>query len=239
MTGSLAMVCGATGALGSALVSLFAGRGERVIAVAPRKDELEDLAGGHPGAVRPEIADLTVPASVDALWTRLDSDGEVPRWLVNAVGGFAAGTVESITPDDYRFIHDLNLGSAWWSCHAAVSRMKDSNGAIVNVSSRAALVGGAGSAAYSVAKSGVIRLTEVLAEELLENGLRVNAVIPAIIDTPENRETMGEKTMEKAVPPETIADVIGFLCSDASDAITGAAVPVYGRFPKARLPKGR
>ncbi|MEX1047591.1 MAG: SDR family oxidoreductase [Actinomycetota bacterium] len=235
----LAMVCGATGALGTALVSHFAARGDRVIAVARDRGRLESMASAHGEGVRPEPADLADASSVEDLWARVDASNETPRWLVNAVGGYSAGTVESITPEEYEAAHDLNLGTAWWSCHSAVPRMKDSNGAIVNVSSRAALVGGADSAAYSVSKAGVIRLTEVLAEELLESGLRANAVIPAIIDTPENRETMGEKTMAKAVSPESIAKVIGFLCSEDSDPITGAAVPVYGRFPKARLPKGR
>ena len=238
MASDLAVVCGATGGLGTALVAHFAGRGDRVVAVARNAEELQALREKGGEAVRGEQADLTVPDEVEALWRRLEERGDRPRWLVNAVGGYRAGTVETITPEQYHSATGLNLESAWWSCHSAVPRMKDSNGAIVNISSRAALVGGAESAAYSVAKAGVIRLTEVLAEELLESALRVNALIPAIIDTPENRESMGAKTMEKAVAPEAIADVVGFLCSEASDAITGAAVPVYGRFPKARLPKG-
>ena len=235
----LAMVCGATGGLGTAVVEHFTSRGDRVIAVARKQAELDALGAGQGDAVERETCDLTDPEAVEGLWQRVADRGETPRWLINTAGGYRAGSVEAGTPEEYAFAHNLNLGTAWWSCHSAVPRMKDGNGAIVNVSSRAALVGGADSAAYSVAKAGVIRLTEVLAEELLENGLRVNAVIPAIIDTPENRRELGDKTMAKAVSANSIAAVIGFLCSDAAIAITGASIPVYGRFPKAMLPRGR
>jgi NAD(P)-dependent dehydrogenase (short-subunit alcohol dehydrogenase family) len=99
----------------------------------------------------------------------------------------------------------------------------------VNISSRSGVSAEGGAAAYAIAKAGVIKLTEVLASELKANNIRVNAVIPNIIDTPANRKSMPEKLMEKAVAPAEIAQVIGFLCSDAANAITGVAVPVYGK----------
>src|ERR1700730_17980000 len=234
----LAVIMGATGALGSAIVDAFASRGDRVIAVARSRADVSQLAskypispspswGGQGGGVTGDTADLTSRLEVDELWERIDRVGP-PRWVVNATGGYRAGKVCASTPDDFTFMMDLNLGTAWWSCRAAARRMQ--GGAIVNVSSRSALVAEPGAAAYAIAKAGVIKLTEVLAAELKSAGVRVNVVVPALINTPENRKSLPEKVMLKAVAPAEIAAVILYLCSDAAAAITGAAVPVYGRY---------
>jgi NAD(P)-dependent dehydrogenase (short-subunit alcohol dehydrogenase family) len=244
----LAVICGATGGLGTAIVDAFAKRGDRVIAVARSRAEVSKLASVYPGNVSGDTADLTERLAVDDLWERIDRVG-VPRWVVNATGGFRGGTVAGSTPDDFNFMMGLNLGSAWWSCRAAARRMtkipspsgaasnspSPSGGgqggrAIVNVASRSALVAEAGQAAYAVAKAGVIQLTKVLAVELKSSGVRVNAVVPAIIDTPANRRSLPDKLLQKAVAPDEIAAVIAFLCSDSAEAITGTEVPVYGRF---------
>jgi NAD(P)-dependent dehydrogenase (short-subunit alcohol dehydrogenase family) len=223
----LAVICGATGALGSAIVDAFAARGDQVIAVARSRSEVSKLQGLYPGKVRGDTADLTSRLEVDDLWSRIDAIG-TPLWLVNATGGFKSGKVVDTTPDDYQFMINLNLGTAWWCCRAAARRMQVAGaGAIVNVSSRSGVSAEGGAAAYSIAKAGVIKLTEVLAAELRPSGVRVNCVIPSIIDTPANRKSMPEKLLEKAVPPAQIAEVISYLCSDAASEITGTSVPVY------------
>jgi len=223
----LAVILGATGGLGTSIVDTFASRGDRIIAVARSRSEVSRLESKYPGLVSGDTADLTSRLAVDDLWERIDRIG-LPRWLVNATGGFRGGKLADSTPDDFTFMLDLNLGSAWWSCRAAARRMQ--SGGIVNVASRSGLVAEPGAAAYAVAKAGVIKLTEVLAAELKASGVRVNAVVPAIIDTLANRQSLPEKLMAKAVAPSSIADVIAYLCSDASEAITGTVMPVYGRF---------
>ena len=245
----LAVIMGATGGLGSAIVDAFASRGDRVIAVARSRAEVSQLAsryplspspsgGGQGGGVTGETADLTSRLAVDDLWERIDRAG-TPRWVVNATGGYRAGKVADSTPDDFTFMMDLNLGTAWWSCRAAARRMQSvplasaggqGGGCIVNVSSRSALVAEPGAAAYAVAKAGVIKLTEVLAAELKASGVRVNVIVPAIIDTALNRQALPEKLMQKAVAPAEIAAVIAYLCSDAAAAITGATIPAYGKY---------
>ena len=227
----LTVILGATGSLGTAVVDGFAKRGDRIIAVARSRAAVSELAAKYPssqgGGVTGDTADLTSRQDVDDLWERIDRMG-VPRWVVNATGGYRGGKVAESTPDDFTAMMDLNLGTAWWSCRAAARRM--TGGGIVNVSSRSALVAEPGAAAYAIAKAGVIKLTEVLAAELKSAGVRVNVVVPALIDTPENRKSLPEKVMLKAVAPAEIAAVILYLCSDAATAMTGVAVPVYGRF---------
>jgi NAD(P)-dependent dehydrogenase (short-subunit alcohol dehydrogenase family) len=248
---ALAVICGATGGLGTAIVEVFARRGDRVVAVARSRAEVSQLAAKYPispspsgegqgGGVSGDTADLTSRQEVDDLWERIDRIGR-PTWLVNATGGYRAGKVVDTRPDDFAAMLDLNLGTAWWSCRAAARRMQSAGspspsgggqggGCIVNVSSRSALVAEPGAAAYAIAKAGVVKLTEVLAAELKATGIRVNAVVPAVIDTPANRQSLPEKLLQRAVTPAQIAELIAFLCSDEASAITGAAIPAYGPF---------
>jgi NAD(P)-dependent dehydrogenase (short-subunit alcohol dehydrogenase family) len=171
-----------------------------------------------------EAVDLTAPDEVEALWDRLEQG---PRWVVNAVGAFRGGRLEDSEPDDVRFLHDVNVGTAWWSCRAAARRLGEGD-AIVNIAARNAVSGGAGSAAYTVAKAGLVRMTQLLAEDLAAKRVRVNAVLPSVIDTPANRASRPAAEIEKAVQPAELAAVVAFLCSDAASAVTGAIVPVYG-----------
>ena len=196
----VALVCGGAGALGSAIVEALRARGDEVV-VADRN-----------------TVDLTDAEAVEAFWERL---ADRPRWVVNAAGGFRPATVAQTEPEDLRFLTELNFETAWWSCRAAARRLPDGGG-IVNVAARAGLTGGAGSAAYAVTKAAVVRLTQVLALELAERRIRVNAVVPALIDTPANRA----HGITGGTPPAEIARAVAFLLSDDARAVNGAVVPV-------------
>jgi NAD(P)-dependent dehydrogenase (short-subunit alcohol dehydrogenase family) len=102
-------------------------------------------------------------------------------------------------------------------------------GRIINVGAAATAKAGAGMGAYTASKAGVAKLTEALAEELKDQAVTVNAVLPSIIDTPANRADMPSADFTRWVAPAALADVILFLASDAARAITGALIPVSGR----------
>lgn len=222
--GRLAVICGATGGIGPSVVNAFADRGDSVVAVSNSKEELKLLDS----STHSEVADLTLPDEVEELWRRIDDLGNGVRWLVNLTGGWRGGSLTSTSADDYRSVLDLNLTTAWLSCHYGAGRILKGGG-IVNVASQSALTNGAEEAAYSVAKAGVLRLTQVLADELKETGVRCNVILPAVVNTPANRDSLPADVLEKAASPEEIAKVILFLCSDESVLINGAAIPVFGR----------
>lgn len=204
----LALICGASGGLGPAVLEAFRTRGDRVLGVAREGADLS--------------VDLTDAAAVEEMWAGLDA---VPRWLVNLTGGFAGGSLADSTPDSLHHLLRLNLETCWWSCRAAAKRMQP-GAAIVNVSSRAAIAGSVGAAGYGVSKVAVNRLTEILAAELKGAGVRVNAIMPNLIDTPANRASMPAEAMRNAVAPDRIAQTILWLCSEEAAAVSGAIVPV-------------
>jgi NAD(P)-dependent dehydrogenase (short-subunit alcohol dehydrogenase family) len=150
--------------------------------------------------------------------------------LANTVGGFRAGTpVHETSLEAWDFMLGLNARTALIISRAVVPVMlKQQQGKIIHVASRAALQGRARSAAYSVSKSAVLRLTESMAAELKREGIHVNCVLPGTIDTPQNRQDMPNADFSRWVTPEAIADVVLFLASEAARAIHGAAIPVYG-----------
>jgi NAD(P)-dependent dehydrogenase (short-subunit alcohol dehydrogenase family) len=151
--------------------------------------------------------------------------------LVHTVGAWRGGNpVHETDLADWDFLFNVNLRTTLLCCRAVVPQMlKQGNGRIITVASRDGLAGSAGYAAYSASKSSVLRLNESLADELKASNVNVNCVLPSTIDTPQNRAALPNADFSKWVAPEAIADVILFLASDASRAINGAAIPVYGK----------
>jgi NAD(P)-dependent dehydrogenase (short-subunit alcohol dehydrogenase family) len=151
-------------------------------------------------------------------------------FLVNTVGAYAGGVkLWDTDPDVFDQQLKLNLISGYVLCRAVVPFMiKQRSGAIVNVASKAALDHAAGAAAYAASKAAAVAMMDSLAADLKGSGVRVNSILPSIIDTPANRKVMPGADFAQWPKPEDIARVILFLCSDDARVIHGAAIPVYG-----------
>ena len=173
--------------------------------------------------------DLTDPAAAEqAMAAVAERFGGVDA-LLNIAGGFVWQTVDDPAPAWDR-MYALNVTTALNATRAALPWLNQSQeGRIVNVGANGALKAAAGMGAYAAAKSGVHRLTESLAEELKTTSVTVNAVLPSILDTAQNRADMPDADPAKWVRPAELARVMLFLASPDSRAITGALIPVTGR----------
>jgi NAD(P)-dependent dehydrogenase (short-subunit alcohol dehydrogenase family) len=174
--------------------------------------------------------DVTDPAEVDRLVDGVQSRSGRLDVLVNAVGGYAGGTkLWETEPSALDRMLALNLRSGFVLARAAVPVMLgQGSGAIVNVAARAALVHAAGQSAYAASKAAALALMNVLAAELKGTGVRVNTILPSIIDSEANRRAMPGADFGKWPKPEELARVVLFLASDDARLVHGAAVPVYG-----------
>ena len=223
------IVTGATGALGRALVPLLLQRGAKVVVPFRRVEAFRALeaeagtgvVGVEADLCRPEGARSLIEEAIRTLG-RLDG-------MALIAGGWAGGTTFEAAPEDeWDHMMAANLSTARHVCRAALPHLLEDGGSVVTVGARAAETAGGGMAAYAVAKSAVHALTRVLAMENRERGVRFNAVLPGIIDTPANREAMPDADPSAWTPPEAIARVMAFLLSPESAPLTGALLPVDG-----------
>jgi NAD(P)-dependent dehydrogenase (short-subunit alcohol dehydrogenase family) len=221
----LVVLTGAAGALGHAVVAEFVGAGREVVAL-DRAGERLDRLGEKPG-VHTVAADLADRESVERAWLDVDEIG-TPSALVTLAGGFRPSSLADLTEELWDAMWRSNVASLLWSAQQAAPRLAAAGGgAIVTVGSKTA-VSGAAPVAHATSKAAVVRLTELLAEELRPQGVRVNCVLPSVIDTPANREWMSPQLAARAVAPAAIARVIAFLAGPDSAPTSGARVPVYG-----------
>ena len=179
--------------------------------------------------VQADLSDADAVASVVALGAA--SDAAPLRGVVNLVGGFAMGARVHETPiEEFEKQFRLNLRPAYLMVQAAVpDLLSGGGGSIVCVGTRAALQPFPGAAGYISSKAAVIAFAQAVAVEYKHDGIRCNAILPSVIDTPGNRASMPKADFEKWVKPAQIAGVIAWLLSDASSPTSGAAIPVYGR----------
>lgn len=232
-SGRTVLVAGGTGGLGRAVSLAFLVEGAVVVVTYRREDELAALktaAGADASRLEGQRVDVTEEASVSRLVDTVVARHQRLDALVNAVGGYAGGVkLWNLDPKVFDQMLALNLRSGFVLSRAVVPAMlQQGYGAIVNVASRAAFDHAAGSAAYAASKAAAVALMDALAADLNGTGVRVNSILPSIIDTPANRNAMPDADFSSWPKPEDIARVILFLCSDDAKLIHGAALPVYG-----------
>ncbi len=220
------VVTGGFGVLGLALGHVAAGAGWRVALVDRTENAPPELAGGAGLVTAFPGADLLDEAATLALFGRIGEQLGGIDALANVAGGFTWTTAEQADASVWRGMQEMNVLTALSASRAALPALKKSRGSIVNVGANAALRAAAGMGPYAAAKAGVHRLTEALAEELRPSSVRVNAVLPSIIDTPANRRDMPHADRSAWVAPEDLARVILFLASAEAKAVNGALVPV-------------
>jgi NAD(P)-dependent dehydrogenase (short-subunit alcohol dehydrogenase family) len=226
-TGSVVLVTGASGALGSAVASAFDDAGATVCGadvVAPGEDD----ALVDPTTVEFYETDATDEADVADTIEAVVSKHDRLDAVCNIAGTWRGGDpIHETDVTEFDMLFDVNLKSMFLTSKHAIPHLRETEGAIVSVSARSSLEGGEGDGPYRASKAGVRRLTETIAEENLGT-VRANAVMPSVIDTPMNREMMPDADHDEWVDPADIAEVMLFLCSDAATVTSGAAVPVYG-----------
>lgn len=229
-----AIVTGAAGNLGAAVVDAFLEAGAKVAGVDYSNELLQHAYPedrGRSKSLDTFAVDLTSPDGAGRMAAQtLERFGRIDI-LVNTVGGYRAGTPLHETPlETWDFMVNLNARTVFLACQAVIPHMlSQGGGKIVSVAARPGLAGKAKMAAYSASKSAVMRLTESMSEELKEAGVRVNCIIPGTIDTPQNRQEMPDADPSLWVKPASLAGVVLFLCSEAARDVQGAALPVYGR----------
>ena len=225
MQGDVVVITGAFGQLGSAVRRAAAERGAKLAFI----DHARHCPEGPEGLILSGV-DLTDAAQAKAAMDAVQAQLGGLHVLLNLAGGFRWQTLEDGEPDVWDQLYRLNTRTTVNACRAALPHLKASGaGRIVNVGAASALKAAAGMGPYTASKAGVLKLTESLAEELKDAGVTVNAVLPSIIDTPQNRADMGETNADRWVKAEDLAAVILFLASRAARAVTGALLPVTGR----------
>jgi NAD(P)-dependent dehydrogenase (short-subunit alcohol dehydrogenase family) len=230
-------ITGASGALGEAVARRVVADGSRaaLLGTPHSGDRLRGLAaelGDRAFAVTSDIG--SAPGWEEALRAIEGRFGARPTRGALVAGSWAGGAPLHASKDDaaWRAMMASNADTAYVSLRALLPAMVAAkDGSVVLIASRAAVQPwtSAGAAAYAASKAAVVGLAQAVAQEVLEHGVRVNAILPSTMDTPANRKAMPKADPARWVATESAAAVVAFLLSDASRDVSGAAIPVYGR----------
>lgn len=227
----IVIITGGAGALGSTVARALVARGERVALLdVPQASARVQMLSAELSGVGIAMDVTSGDAWIEAL-DQIESTLGAPTGAALIAGGWEGGAAlhESDAWDKMRA---MNIDTAYRSLRAIVPGMvARARGSIVVVGSRAVERPweSANAAAYAASKSAVVAMARAAAAEVVGHGVRINAVLPSIIDTPANRASMPKADPAKWVSGESLAKVIGFLLSDDARDVTGAALPVYGR----------
>lgn len=229
-----AVITGGTGNLGRVVVDRFLQEGYHVHVPWHSEsgwDELQDMVDPALSEhLRGSQTDMSDEPSVRDFMREVASQSGRLTALLNLVGGFAFGSkLWEMDLSTWQKMLTLNLTTAFLSCKHAIPQMREAPAAhIINVSSKAAVDLQPGSSAYAVAKSGIVTMTRALREELKSSNISVNAIMPAIIDTPATRNMMPEANQNKWVDPSDIAETLVTVSSGRCDALTGCVLRMFG-----------
>ena len=227
------VVAGGTGGLGRAVSLVFLEEAASVIVTYRKEEEfsaLKSSAGASAALLEGYRVDVTDEVAVAEFVGRvLVKNGRIDA-VVNTIGGYAGGIkLWDLETKVLDAMLTLNLRSGFNLARAVLpALLKQGHGAIVNVAAKAAVDHGAGAAAYAASKAAAVAMMDSLAADAKGTGVRVNSILPSIIDTPANRQAMPGADFAAWPKPEELAQVILFLCSDVARSIHGAAIPVYG-----------
>jgi NAD(P)-dependent dehydrogenase (short-subunit alcohol dehydrogenase family) len=224
LSGRVFVVTGALGALGQAVTACLSAHGAKLALLGNR---------ARPGVRYPAGVlmytgvDLSQKDAASGILERVFAESGRIDGLVNLAGGFRCDKLEGKSLESWESMFRVNLLTAVLTCEAVVPYLlRSKRGAIVNIGATGALTATSGMGAYAASKAGVVKLTEALADEVKDRGVTVNAVLPSILDTPDNRASMPNADFTRWVSPIAVAEAIAFLVSDQARAISGVSLPV-------------
>jgi NAD(P)-dependent dehydrogenase (short-subunit alcohol dehydrogenase family) len=216
------LVTGASGALGRQVATRFLKAGFAVTGTVLEQPQQADSQLPNIQWIQVDLAD---PKSVNGAFA-----GKSYDIIVHCAGGFRFSEVDQLSDADFDFLMKTNLNSAFYLTRELIPSLKKRKfGRIVFMSSLATQEQKPGMAAYSASKAGLNQLTATLAHELKAYNITVNALMPSIIDTPQNRKDMPKANFEQWVPMSHLVETIYFLVSPEGSSINGALIPVAGR----------
>ena len=241
LEGKIAFVTGGGSGIGAATAERFAQEGATVVICGRRKQPLDEVvakikaAGGSAEAI---VADVGNEAQfVGALEQTAKKHGSL-HILVNNAMAYTWGGIDSMTTADWHANFSTSVDGTFWGTRTALKLMAGKGGSIVNIGSICGTLGTPYMSGYSAAKAAILNFSRAAAAEGAPAGVRVNVVIPAVVETPATAGMLADeasrKNTEKLIPmgrvgqSEELANAILFLASDEASYVTGAALPVDG-----------